>query len=88
MMRMIKDRGLHILNGNKRGDEEGELTYVDKKGLSVIDYVLTNSKGWNRTEKLQIGDRMDSDHLPLTVGVMAEGAVDSEEGQLKKEVIN
>ncbi|KOC59102.1 hypothetical protein WH47_10928 [Habropoda laboriosa] len=31
---------------------------------------------------------MDFDHLPLTVGVMAEGAEDSEEGQLKKEVIN
>lgn len=51
MLRAIEERGWHILKGNKRGDEEGEYTQVSKQGVSVIDYVLVNSKGWDETKK-------------------------------------
>lgn len=40
----IEQQGLGIMNGNIRGDEEGEITFIGKKGSSVIDYAICNAK--------------------------------------------
>lgn len=67
LLKMTEGRGWHILNGNIKGDEEGEWTYVGEKGTSVIDYAITNSEGLQQIRELIIGERVESDHLPLIV---------------------
>lgn len=32
--------------------------------MSVVDYIIMNQKGWDRMEKLTIGDRVESDYQP------------------------
>lgn len=39
LCKFIGKRGWHIMNGCTKGDEQGEWTYMDKTGSSVIDYV-------------------------------------------------
>jgi len=50
----LVNRGWDIANGNMRGDENGELTYIGGKGESVVDYVLVNQKAWDKIEKMKI----------------------------------
>lgn len=40
----LGEYGWEILNGNTRGDEEGEWTYTRGRGESVIDYALGDEK--------------------------------------------
>lgn len=65
MFELIEERGWLILNGNMQGDEKGELTRIEKRGASVVDYVFANSKGWDKTSKFFIKDRIASDHQSL-----------------------
>jgi len=39
---LVEDRRWDIANGNMRGDENGELTYIGGRGESVVDYALVN----------------------------------------------
>lgn len=41
----MEELGLGIMNGNKRGDEEGEMTFIGRNGSSVIDYAICRSMG-------------------------------------------
>jgi len=63
----ISEKGWKILNGGTEGNWEGEFTYVGARGSSVIDYVVTSVNIGNRVRKFRIGDRVDSDHMPLKV---------------------
>lgn len=45
MLKLVEERGWHILNGNVKGDKTEEFTYVEKQGATVIDYVMTNNTG-------------------------------------------
>lgn len=67
--RLLVDRleevGWTILNGGVEGDEEGNWTFVGAKGESVIDYVLGNEDVRDADEKMEVGNRIESDHLPL-----------------------
>ena len=58
---MIEKRSLQTANGNIEGDELGEFTYSDKRGASVIDYLLINNIGFNRMYTFRVEDRTDSD---------------------------
>jgi hypothetical protein len=37
LMEWIEENGWEVLNENKQGDEEGEMTYVGSRGETVID---------------------------------------------------
>jgi len=65
LLEKVEELGLGILNGNKRGDEEGELTFVGKLGTSVIDYAICNAETWEEIENMKIADRTESDHRPI-----------------------
>lgn len=58
-----------ILNRNVERNEEGEWIYVERKGDSVIDYVLGNEETREKVEGLYVEGRVDSDHHPVTVRV-------------------
>jgi len=49
------------------GDEEGNWTYTGGRGESVIDYILGVEERREEIERLEVGDKVDSDHHPVVV---------------------
>jgi len=68
----IMEKGWYILNGTIEGDWEGEYTYVGARGNSVIDYVAVNEGIRDRIRSFRIGEKIDSDHLPLEIEIIDE----------------
>lgn len=56
----IEEVGWEIFNGNAKGDEEGDWTYTEVRGESVIDYVIGSRKARERIERVEIGESVDS----------------------------
>jgi len=79
----IMEKGWMILNGRTEGDWEGEHTYVEARGSSVIDYVIVN-EAVDRIRKFKLGERVDSDHLPLEVELSTEEERTQEEERKRK----
>lgn len=61
----IQEEGLYVLNGAMEDDWEGKFTYVGYRGNTVIDYVMTNEKVYDKEFKIDGG--VDSDHMPMIV---------------------
>ncbi|KAJ3645682.1 hypothetical protein Zmor_023323 [Zophobas morio] len=82
---LIEERGWEVL---KEGDEEGEFTWIGKRGESVIDYVIVNGLAEEDVETFKIGERVDSDHIPLEVKLRGisrrSGCLSNEVGKGKK----
>lgn len=68
---MTEEKGWSILNGNTEGDEKGEWTYVGARGNSVIDYAITNVMARDEIKKFKVEERIESDHMPLKVELIA-----------------
>ena len=62
---LIEEKGWSIMNGCMTGDPEGEFTYVGARGHSVIDYAITNDRMWDEIQSFTIGERVESDHMPI-----------------------
>jgi hypothetical protein len=45
----------------------------------VIDYGIVNEEAWERVEEFRIGERVESDHLPLEISI--EGTNHEERGK-------
>ena len=87
---MIEKRGQQTENGNIKGDVLGKFTYSDTRGASVIDYLLVNNIGLDRIDKFTVGDRIDSDHQPITATFKVtyrRGEVDEEKFPTTKEKV-
>lgn len=50
------------VNGNVKGDEEGEYIFTSGNRCTIIDYIMGEEEGRLKVEKMVIGDRVDSDH--------------------------
>lgn len=72
LVEWVQERGWYILNGTMEGDWEGEYTYIGARGSTVIYYVIINEKAKNEITGFRIGDRVDSDHMPLIVELKEE----------------
>lgn len=72
--------GLDIRNGSTPGDERGECTFHGKKGQSVIDYIVTNERVLGYLEKMEVKNRIESDHLTIEV----QTSIDNEETKEEK----
>lgn len=79
----IKMNGLQILNGSIEGDEEEQWTYLGGGRKSTIDYVITNLEERDEIKKLEIGDTIDSDHIPVMIEL--DSPIE-EEQQKQKEI--
>lgn len=55
-----------IFNGNMKGDE-GEFTYTRRRRGYIIDYVIGDREVKEKIERLEIGERIESDHHPEIV---------------------
>lgn len=78
---MIEKR-LNILNGKTNGDWEDEYTYVRVRGSMVIDYAIVNEKIKNRIISFRVEDRVDSDHMSISIELEEE---DSRKGRENEE---
>ncbi|KAK0169531.1 hypothetical protein PV328_011925 [Microctonus aethiopoides] len=58
--------------GEKR--RGGEWTYSGARGNSVIDYVLGNDSTWEGVIKMEVEEKVDSDHQPLVVWASVDGS--------------
>jgi hypothetical protein len=67
LVSLVEKRGWDVLNGNCIGDEKGEYTYIGSRGETVIDYVMVNEEAWDEIEEFKVGERVESDHMPLEV---------------------
>jgi len=54
----------------------------------VVDYVLVNQKTWDKREKMEIENKVESDHQPLEVelGVKKERKIETYKVEIKKSV--
>jgi len=86
LLGLMEDRGWDITNRNMREDEKGELTYIGGRGESVMDYVLVNQKAWEKIEKIETGNREESDHRPLEleIGIKKEREIESYKVEIKE----
>ncbi|XP_036148302.1 uncharacterized protein LOC118647446 [Monomorium pharaonis] len=69
LLEFIKKREWFVINGSIEGDEEGEWTYTEARGESIIDYVLGDEEVVEEVTKLEIGEKIDSDHYPVIVWI-------------------
>ncbi|EZA48220.1 hypothetical protein X777_14226 [Ooceraea biroi] len=58
----LAEQGWSIVNGNVRGDEEGEVIYVGGRGESVIDYVIGDEMTREGIERMEVEMKVDLDH--------------------------
>jgi len=42
---------------------------IGERAESVVDYVLVNQKAWDKIKKIEIGNRVESDHQSLEVEI-------------------
>ncbi|XP_024875210.1 ABC transporter F family member 4-like [Temnothorax curvispinosus] len=87
LLEFIEERGWMILNGGVKGDEEGEFTYTGGRGETVIDYVIGEEEVRERVERLEVGERVDSDHHPVTLwmrGKLEKDQKKREGGRVKR----
>ena len=89
LVEKIENKGWIILNGTTAGDEEGEYTFIGSRGNSVIDYAITNEEAWKTINYFRVEERVESDHLPISIelkadGKFTEGTEDTNEGDLNK----
>lgn len=72
LLKWVEEEGWGIINGAKEGDREREMTFIGGRGETVIDYVLGDRMAWERTERLEVGGKIDSDHRSLTIWLEEE----------------
>ena len=84
MVDFVDSKAWIILNGYKKGDEEGEFTYVGSRGSTVIDYVIVNKDTNELIEEFNVEESIDSDHLPLKVKIN----IGKEENGKEEEITN
>jgi endonuclease/exonuclease/phosphatase family metal-dependent hydrolase len=83
LMEWIEENGWEILNRNKQGDEEGEWTNIGSRRETVIDY--GNEEAWKLVEEFRVGERVESDHLPLEISLEETNHEERGNGRVKEE---
>ncbi|XP_029176945.1 golgin subfamily A member 6-like protein 22 [Nylanderia fulva] len=80
----LGERGWGVLNGGGKGDEEGEYTYTGARGNSVIDYIIVSRETKEKIERMEVGDKVDSDHHPIVAWIEGETEEKKEKRQKKE----
>lgn len=87
MLDIMGEVGGYVMNGMTYGDKEGEFTYVEARGSSVIDYVIVNKNGKEIVKEFKVEEKVDSDHMPLIVKLKEkEGNEEDEEAEEERRI--
>ncbi|XP_018343269.1 PREDICTED: uncharacterized protein LOC108749206 [Trachymyrmex septentrionalis] len=87
LVKVVGERGWLILNGWKKGDEEGEWTFEKAGGKSVIDYGIVNLEAEEKIRCFEIGCRAESDHQPIMIELGKEYTRQEKEKESEAEMI-
>lgn len=71
------------MNGNKWGNEEGEITFIGRKKNSVIDYAICNVEAWDEVHSIKVGNRTESGLQKKTLEQKRETREKKKEKKLK-----
>jgi len=85
LMWWMQEKGWHVMNGTTNGEWRGEYTYIGARGSSVIDYVFVNEAAHDRVLSFKVEDRIDSDHMPLSVRIRKREEEQEEEAGKEEE---
>jgi len=69
LIEFMGKRGCVIFNGNIKGDDKGEYTYTGGRGESVIDYIVGDGRIKDRIERIEVEERVKSDHQPIVAWI-------------------
>ena len=83
---LCKSCDLIISNGRTKGDELGEYTFISPQGKSCIDLILITPILFNMKYDLQVGERTESSHFPITVKLEDVNNIEQNEENCKKYV--
>ena len=56
---------MHMLNGRKEGDREGNFMCIANRGHSTVDYVLANTRIYDRINSFHVVTRTESEHFSM-----------------------
>lgn len=65
----MEEDGWRIFSGCIIGDEEGEYSFTEGKGNTVIDCVIGDLEVRDKIGSRRIEDKVDSDHHPVEVWI-------------------
>ncbi len=65
LLEMCIELNLHIANGRVEGDNNGEFTFINRNGHSVIDYVMTSTEMFNWITSVEVLSLDVGCHFPL-----------------------
>jgi len=65
----MEKRGYAIFNGNMKGDYKEEYIYTGGREKSVIIYIISDGKVRDRIERMEIEERIESDHQPIVAWI-------------------
>lgn len=43
------------------------MTFIGRRGSSVIDYAICNVEAWEKVHMMKIEDRVESEHRPIEI---------------------
>lgn len=84
LVEFLKKKGWVILNGKTIGDEEGEYTFTEGRGNSVINYVIKEERTRKKVERLYIGEKVNSDRHPVEIWIKRKGGKEKEKRRKKR----
>ena len=69
---LCRESGLRVINGRTISDANGEITFQNRQGTSLIDISAIHFSAFNLVNDLTIGDFTEySDHAPVTLTLKA-----------------
>ena len=69
LLQLMESTGMIIANGRVKGDESGEYTFLNSNGGSVVDVILTDRGIFSNIDKVEVKERLESQHLPVSVDI-------------------
>lgn len=65
LLEVLKEHSLFIVNGRRTGDQEGEITCIANRGMSIVDYFICSMPLFDKIIDMSVLDRSESDHFPI-----------------------
>lgn len=67
LIEICNEYNLEIVNGRSMSDKEGNYTFINKRGNSVIDLCLASGEAAKEIIDMKIGEENWSDHMPIEI---------------------
>lgn len=88
-LEFANNNGLAILNGRTLGDEDGNITFANKNGSSVIDFCAMSYDMLDTVQSFKVNNQIWSDHFPLCLAleIKDKGSNESEKRNLLPKLV-